>query len=308
MKKVTVMKTQEMRKLTLDQLANLSGERLDQLYLNYLEDAPSLELKNAMEYSLLNGGKRLRPQLIYAAGSAFNAPIEAMDTAAAAVELIHTYSLIHDDLPCMDDAAMRRGRPACHKAFGEGMAVLAGDALLTFAMQIIASHPAQLKADRRLQMMNILSRACGPFGMAAGQALDLTVMSDDSMSTRVLEDIYRLKTGALLTACIEMGWLASGDDGEQNLHAMHDFGRHLGLAFQIQDDILDIEMETSDLGKPKGQDQKHHKFTYPKLHGIDAAKEKVEKLYEDALLAINYLGEDARLLRELAGTMLRRKR
>lgn len=302
------MKTLEMRKLTFDQLAGLSGERLDQLYTGYLEQTPSLELKNAMEYSLLNGGKRLRPLLIYAAGSAFDAPLEAMDTAAAAVELIHTYSLIHDDLPCMDDAAMRRGRPACHKAFGEGMAVLAGDALLTLAMQIIANHPAPLKAERRLQMMNILSRACGPFGMAAGQALDLTVMSDDSISTRVLEDIYRLKTGALLSACVELGWLASRDDAEQNMNAMRDFGYHIGLAFQIQDDLLDIEAETGDIGKPKGQDQKHHKFTYPKLHGIEAAKEKVQRLYEAALLAINYLGEDARLLRELAGKMLQRKR
>ena len=261
-----------------------------------------------MEYSLLNGGKRLRPLLIYATGTVFNAAMENLDTAAAAVELIHTYSLIHDDLPCMDDAAMRRGRPACHKAFGEGMAVLAGDALHTFAMQIIASHPAPLKAERRLQMMKTLSHACGPFGMAAGQALDLTVMTDDSISTRVLEDIYRLKTGALLTACIEMGWLASGDEDDSNQKAMRLFGNHIGLAFQIQDDILDIEAESSDLGKPAGLDSANHKFTYPKLHGLEAAKQKVETLYEQALAAINYLGDDAQSLRELAKMMLRRKK
>jgi farnesyl diphosphate synthase len=302
------MKTMETNSISFEQLMSLSGERLDTLYTSYLENTPSLELKNAMEYSLLNGGKRLRPLLIYAAGSAFNAHIDSLDTAAAAVELIHTYSLIHDDLPCMDDAAMRRGRPACHKAFGEGMAVLAGDALHTFAMQIIASHNAPLKPERRLQMMSVLSRACGPFGMAAGQALDLTVMTDDSISTRVLEDIYRLKTGALLSACVEMGWLASADEDETNRKAMSDFGRHIGLAFQIQDDLLDIEDETDDLGKPKGQDSKNHKFTYPKLHGIEAARDKIAELYNGALQAINYLGDDAVLLRELAGKMLQRKK
>jgi len=302
------MKTIETRNLTLDQLVSLGAERLDQIYTGYLDNTPSLELKNAMEYSLLNGGKRLRPLLIYAAGSTFNAPMESLDTAAAAVELIHTYSLIHDDLPCMDDAAMRRGRPACHKAFGEGMAVLAGDALHTFAMQIMSHHPAPLKAERRLQMITLLSRACGPFGMAAGQALDLTVITDDSISTRVLEDIYRLKTGALLAACVEMGWIASSSADENDHQAMRDFGQHIGLAFQIQDDLLDIEAEASHLGKPMGQDSKNHKFTYPKLHGVEAARRKVELLYLEALQAINYLGEDARLLRELAGTMLRRKK
>jgi farnesyl diphosphate synthase len=299
------MKT-TMNELPFEELVTLSSERLDKLYTSYLDNTPSLELKNAMEYSLLNGGKRLRPLLIYATGSVFNAPLENLDTAAAAVELIHTYSLIHDDLPCMDDAAMRRGRPSCHKAFGEGMAVLAGDALHTFAMQIIASHPAPLKPERRLQMMSLLSQACGPFGMAAGQALDLTVMSDDSISTRVLEDIYRLKTGALLTACIELGWLASKDEDINNHKAMRDFGSHIGLAFQIQDDILDIEAESIDTGKPTGLDS--HKFTYPRLHGVDVAKQKVEKLYEEALQAINYLGQEAQTLRELAGRMLKRKK
>lgn len=298
--------TMEMRNLPLDELSQLTSERLDEIFKGYLDDTPSLELKNAMEYSLLNGGKRLRPLLVYTTGAVFNAPLESLDAAAAAVELIHTYSLIHDDLPCMDDAAMRRGRPACHKAFGEGMAVLAADALHTFAMQMISGHPAPLKPERRVQMMKILSQACGPFGMAAGQALDLTVMSDDSISTRVLEDIYRLKTGALLSASIEMGWLASKDDDETNQEAMRDFGDHIGLAFQIQDDLLDIEGE--DIGKPTGVDSKHQKFTYPKMHGVEASKQKVEKLYEQSLEAINYLGEDAKLLRDLAKVMLRRKR
>ncbi|HTM64322.1 MAG TPA: farnesyl diphosphate synthase [Gammaproteobacteria bacterium] len=301
------MKTMEIRNLSLDEIMNFTSERLNHVYKTYLDNTTSLELKNAMEYSLLNGGKRLRPLLVYATGAIFNAPLENLDVAAAAVELIHTYSLIHDDLPCMDDAAMRRGRPACHKKFGEGMAVLAGDALLTLSMQVIASHPAPLKADRRVQMMDVLSQASGPYGMAAGQALDLTVMTDDSISTRVLEDIYRLKTGKLLASCTELGWLASKDDDENNLDAMRDYGRHVGLAFQIQDDILDIEGEGEDTGKPKNIDSTNQKFTYPKMHGIKSAKERIEKLYNQALEAINFMNDDAQILRELAKKMLMRK-
>jgi farnesyl diphosphate synthase len=157
-------------------------------------------------------------------------------------------------------------------------------------------------------MMDVLSQASGPYGMAAGQALDLTVMTDDSISTRVLEDIYRLKTGKLLASCTELGWLASKDDDENNLDAMRDYGRHVGLAFQIQDDILDIEGEGEDTGKPKNIDSTNQKFTYPKMHGIKSAKERIEKLYNQALEAINFMNDDAQILRELAKKMLMRKR
>lgn len=302
------MKTSEMRELSVDELASLGSRRLETLYTSYLQHTPSLELRNAMEYSLLNGGKRLRPLLVYAAACTFNANIENADIPAAAVELIHTYSLIHDDLPCMDDADMRRGRPASHKEFGEGMAVLAGDALHTLSMQLISSHPAPLPAERRVQMMEVLSKACGPFGMAAGQALDLTVMSDDSISTRLMEDIYRLKTGALFSACLELGWLASKDDDDVNQQAMREFGDCIGLAFQIQDDILDMETSSAELGKTSGIDQRNNKFTYPRMHGLEHAREKVEKLYEQALQAINYLNQDAQILRELAKVMLVRRK
>ena len=190
-----------------------------------------------MEYTLFNGSKRLRPLLIYATGYTFGAPWECLDIPASTVELIHTYSLIHDDLPCMDNANLRRGKPTCHKVFGEGMAVLTGDALHTLAMQIIASHTAPLKPEKRLQMMKTLGKACGPFGMASGQAMDITLMNEETISGRLLEDIYRLKTGALFTACIELGWLASKDDDELNQEALIEFGNCIGLAFQIQDDI-----------------------------------------------------------------------
>jgi farnesyl diphosphate synthase len=261
-----------------------------------------------MEYTLMNGGKRIRPLLIYATGLIFEAPLENLDIPACSVELIHTYSLIHDDLPCMDDADLRRGKPSCHKEYGEGIAVLTGDALHTLAMQTIAGHPAPLKAERRLQMMKILSTACGPYGMAAGQALDITVMNDEGISPDLLIDIYRLKTGALFTACIELGRLASKDDDEMNKSALKDFGDRIGLAFQIQDDVLDVEASTEALGKQQGIDAKNKKVTYPKLVGINEAKHKVQLLYQQALEAINYMGHKAQLLRDVTSHMLLRNK
>jgi farnesyl diphosphate synthase len=297
-----------MTERTLDEFIQLFSTRLEKVFSQYLDDIPSFDLKDAMEYTLYNGGKRIRPLLIYATGCIFDAPWENLDIPACSVELIHTYSLIHDDLPCMDNADLRRGKPTCHKVYGEGMAVLTGDALHTLAMQIISSHHAPLKADKRVQMMKVLSNACGPFGMAAGQALDITIMNDETISTDLLYDIYRLKTGALLSACVELGRLSSNDDDEFNQHALKEFGDCIGLAFQIQDDILDVETETELLGKPQNIDLKNNKITYPRLHGLIQAKEKVQALYQEALEAINYLGHKAQLLRELAGFMLQRKR
>lgn len=293
---------------TLVQLTPLCTSRLKQFIHPYLQDIPSLDLKVAMEYTLQNGGKYLRPLLIYATGLIFNAPLENLDIPATSVELIHTYSLIHDDLPCMDNADLRRGKPACHKVYGDGMAVLTGDALHTLAMQIIATHPSPMKADRRLQMIHVLSRACGPYGMAAGQALDITVMNDKSLSEDLLINIYRLKTGALFTACLELGRLASTDTDEFNRKALQEFGDRVGLAFQIQDDLLDIESHSDVTGKPQGLDASNQKITYPKLVGAQKAKEKIQGLYEEALEAINYLGEQAQLLRDLTGHMLQRNR
>jgi geranylgeranyl pyrophosphate synthase len=293
--------------IPLKEFIESCSRRLKEFYPQYLQNIPSLDLKTAMEYSLLNGGKHLRPLLIYAAGSVFNAAPENLDVPAAAVELIHTYSLIHDDLPCMDNADLRRGKPTSHKMYGEGIAVLTGDALHTLAMQIMAHHPATLKPERRLQMINVLTASCGPYGMAAGQALDITMMNDAALSTDLVMDIYRLKTGALFSACIELGRLASKDNDEVNQRALKEFGDCIGLAFQIQDDILDVEASTEELGKPQGIDVKNKKDTYPHLVGLNVAKEKVEALYEQAFSAINYLGHQAQILRELATYMLQRK-
>jgi len=292
--------------LSPDELLAFCNTRLEKVFSQYLTDIPSLQLKAAMEYSLLNGGKRLRPLLIYATGYTFGAPWECLDIPAATVELIHTYSLIHDDLPCMDNADLRRGKPTCHKVFGDGMAVLTGDALHTLAMQIMASHPAPLKDEKRVRMMKILSKACGPFGMAGGQAMDITLMDDETISGRLLEDIYRLKTGALFTACIELGWLASKDDDEVNQQALKEFGDCIGLAFQIQDDILDIEGATATIGKPQGLDAKNNKATYPNIYGLAPAKDRVQALYLEALESINYLGKKAQLLRDLTKRILMR--
>lgn len=294
--------------MSLADLSSICPSRLNQIYSFYLNEIPSLELKTAMEYALMNGGKYIRPMLIYATGAIFNTPFENLDIPASSVELIHTYSLLHDDLPCMDNADLRRGKPSCHKVYGEGLAVLTGDALHTLAMQIIASHPSSLKMDKRLQMMTVLSKACGPFGMAAGQALDITLMNDEHIPNDLLINIYHLKTGALFTACLELGRLASDDDDEINQKALREFGHIIGLAFQIQDDILDMESTNADLGKPQGLDSQNKKITYPKMHGLMPAKEKVNSLYEEALETINYLGHKAQLLRELTGCLLQRNK
>lgn len=292
--------------ITLNELFDICSSRLKTICPVYLENIPSPDLKAAMEYNLLNGGKHLRPLLIYASGLIFNASLDNLDIPASSVELIHTYSLIHDDLPCMDNADLRRGKPTTHKIHGEGIAVLTGDALHTLAIQILANHPASLKPDRRLQMIQVLSQACGPYGMAAGQALDITVMNDNDLPHDLLVDIYRLKTGALFTACLELGRLASLDDNEINQKAFHQFGRAIGLAFQIQDDILDTASSTETMGKPQGIDIKNRKTTYPRLVGMIKAQEAVQSLYNEALEAINYLGQQAQVLRELTGYMLQR--
>lgn len=283
-------------------------QRLDALFASAISNCPALPLRESMHYALSNGGKRLRPRLVYAAGAVFNTPLENLDAPAAAIEMIHTYSLIHDDLPCMDNADTRRGKPACHKTFGEGMAVLAGDALQTLAIDTLLHTPCSLSPQQRLDMLAVLSQASGAAGMAAGQALDITVMSDGPISLPLLENIYHLKTGALLTACLKLGWIASADQQEANLIALTQFGDAIGLAFQIQDDILDIEAASETLGKPQGIDSINNKNTYPALLGLTAAKARVESLYEAALESINALGASAQGLRELAAEMLARKK
>lgn len=294
--------------LAVSELTALVNTRLNARFEEALRTVPAQTLRESMQYTLSKGGKRLRPLLVFAAGLAFNAPLDNLDAPAAAIEMIHTYSLIHDDLPCMDNADLRRGHPTCHKVFGEGMAVLAGDALQTLAIDTLLHHPCALTPERRLSMLAALSQASGACGMASGQALDLTVMSDGNLTLDLLEEIYRLKTGVLLTACLELGWLASNDTDETNRHAVIRFGTAIGLAFQIQDDVLDIESSTEALGKPQGIDHINKKNTYPSLVGIEKARERIEALFEEALMAIDHLGSAAQGLRQLASEVLTRKK
>lgn len=294
--------------LTLDALHALAEQRLNPLFQSLIQNIPALPLRESMNYALSHGGKRLRPLLVYATAPLFNTPLESLDGAAAAVEIIHTYSLIHDDLPSMDNADLRRGKPTCHKVFGEGMAVLTGDALQTLAIDALLNHSAPLSAESRLQMLASLSRASGAFGMASGQALDITLLSDPDLTLPLLEQIYRLKTGELLSVCLTLGWLASKDRDDAHHTALTEFSDAMGLAFQIQDDILDVEAESAATGKTQGIDNMNNKNTYPKLAGMNEAKLRVEALYEHAMEALNYFGPKAQLLRNLTNQLLFRKK
>lgn len=292
-------------KVSLDELLHIVPKRLENYWQPFISTVPSRELRTAMHYTCSNGGKRIRPLLTYATSNIFDNDWQQSDSAAAAIELMHTFSLIHDDLPCMDNADLRRGKASCHKKFNEAIAVLTGDALQSLAFQIISTDPS-LKPDRKIQMIHILAKATGPYGMTAGQALDITLLNDPKLPVDVLQDIYRLKTGQLIAASIELGRLSSTDDDERNQKALSAFGELIGLAFQLQDDILDMTTSTTTLGKNQNSDIVNNKFTLANKIGLVAAKQQVADLYKNALEAINYLGTSAQLLRELTAHLLLR--
>lgn len=296
---------QKLQALDLSELFELCSSSVTEICKHYLKAIPSLELKSAMEYSLLNNGKFLRPLLVFATGAIFNAATDNLAAAASAIEMIHTYSLIHDDLPAMDNADMRRGKPANHIVHGNALAILAGDALQTLAFQVLVEHPSTLKPHRKLQLVQLLAQSSGAYGMAGGQSLDITALDDETISEDLLLTIYRLKTGALFSASIESGWWCSEDEDDANLSALRHFADAIGLAFQIQDDVLDLEATSAQLGKTTNNDSS--KLTYPRLHGVERAKQKIETLYERGLDAINYLGTNAALLRAVTEKMLCRQ-
>jgi farnesyl diphosphate synthase len=261
---------------------------------------PPLELHRAMRYAVLGGGKRLRPLLVYAAGSAFAMAPEQLDAVAATVEIIHAYSLVHDDLPAMDDDALRRGRPTCHIVFGEAMAILAGDALQALAFEVLANDPLlKVDAATHLDMLRVLALACGSHGMAGGQAFDLAAVGQ-TLSAAELERMHVHKTGALIRASVRLGALAAGCSDEAVLAALDTYGHCIGLAFQIRDDLLDIEAATEQLGKTAGKDAAANKPTYPAILGIEATRAELARLTARALDAIAPLGEKARALDQLA--------
>ncbi len=264
-------------------------------------------LLNAMQYSLLLGGKRLRPFLVYSVGRALGAQMADLDGPAAAIECLHTYSLIHDDLPAMDDDDLRRGQPTCHKAFDEATAILAGDALQTLAFDILAHHPyQQVNSDRQLQMIRELARQSGYLGMCGGQAIDLA-HTNKTMTLAALEQMHQLKTGALIRCAVQFGWLCSPDQQPQHLQALLHYASAIGLAFQVQDDILDIEGDTATLGKPQGSDLEANKVTYPALLGLEPARKKAEELVAQAQQALHTLPYDTTELAALASYVIARK-
>ncbi|HEA14998.1 MAG TPA: (2E,6E)-farnesyl diphosphate synthase [Pseudoalteromonas prydzensis] len=262
-------------------------------------------IKLATHYSVLNGGKRLRPFLVYATGRMLGAKHQDLDVLAAAIECIHSYSLVHDDLPAMDDDDLRRGRPTCHIVYGEAHAILAGDALQTLAFDLIANHAFDVPAQQQLKMIATLAKASGIEGMVGGQALDIAA-TNTAVSLIELERIHQLKTGALLNCAISLGALCATDIDEHTLLQLKRFGDAIGLAFQVQDDILDIEGDTQVLGKPQGSDVAANKATYPAILGLAGAKQKAQHLLEQALHALAAINADTTELEHLAKYIVER--
>jgi len=289
-----------LRELTPELLA-LSARADDALAHALPDEAhPPVELHRAMRYAVLGGGKRLRPLLVYAAGRAFDAPLERLDAAACAVEIIHAYSLVHDDLPAMDDDDLRRGRPTCHVAFGEAMAILAGDALQALAFEVLANDPAMRNDPSiHVEMLRTLAIACGSHGMAGGQAFDLAAVGQ-RLDAAALERMHVHKTGALIRASVRLGALAAGCGDAGLLGRLERYGHAIGLAFQIRDDLLDIEADAEQLGKTPGKDAAANKPTYPAILGIAESRTQLAALTAEALDAIAPLGDSAALLDELA--------
>jgi farnesyl diphosphate synthase len=255
---------------------------------------PPQRLHEAMRYAVLGGGKRARALLAYAAGELTEADAGAVDHAAAAVELVHAYSLIHDDLPCMDDDVLRRGKPTCHVAFGEATALLAGDALQSFAFEVLADSPPH---DREAAL--ILAQAAGSRGMAGGQAIDLGCV-DKALDLSELERMHRLKTGALIRAAVRLGADCGQTMDADGNDALLRYASAIGLAFQVVDDVLDVEGTAQSLGKTAGKDAVQRKSTYVTLLGLAAARERIEALRVEAREALSPFGTRARRLEELA--------
>ncbi|RMF47956.1 MAG: polyprenyl synthetase family protein [Deltaproteobacteria bacterium] len=258
------------------------------------------ELHKAMRYSVFAGGKRIRPVLMIASCEAAGGAAEAVLPAACAMEMVHTYSLIHDDLPAMDDDDFRRGRPTSHKVFGEALAILAGDALLTEAFDLLTREEALpgVGAEVRLRLTHLLARAAGSRGMVAGQVVDMDSEGRD-IDFPTLEYIHTRKTGALILAAVQMGALIGGAPGG-TFEALTDYGRAAGLAFQIADDILDVVGDQELLGKDVGSDQERGKATYPALLGLEEARQRAREMRDRALAAVEPLGKKAEPLRDIA--------
>lgn len=264
-------------------------------------------LHQAMRYSVLGGGKRLRPMLVYATGLALDVALSSLDGPAAAVEFIHVYSLIHDDLPAMDDDDLRRGKPTCHRAFDEATAILAGDGLQALAFHVLASDPSiAVPAENRIAMIETLATASGSAGMVGGQAIDLESVGK-ALDLPSLENMHIRKTGALIRASVRLAALARVGLEPSRAEGLDHFAKCIGLAFQIQDDILDEESDTATLGKTQGKDRDHNKPNYPALLGLSGAKRKAQEMHQAALESLADFGAEAELLRRLSQFIIERR-
>jgi farnesyl diphosphate synthase len=273
-----------------------------------MANAQPPRLLEAMRYAVLGGGKRIRPLLVYAAGELSAAPAAALDLAASAVEMIHAYSLVHDDLPCMDDDVLRRGKPTVHVAYGEATAMLVGDGLQALAFACLAQTLAQgVPAAVVVAMVAELARAAGPAGMVGGQALDLAAVGQ-ALDRAALEAMHQAKTGAMLRAAVRLGWLAGPEaDGASIPAAIDRYANAVGLAFQVVDDILDVESDTATLGKTAGKDRAQDKPTFVSLLGLEAAHRLAQALRDEAQAALEPWGECSHPLRGLADRIILRR-
>jgi farnesyl diphosphate synthase len=268
-------------------------------------DAVPFKLHEAMRYTVLGGGKRVRPLLVFAAGALSGADARALERAAAAVEMIHAYSLVHDDMPCMDDDALRRGKPTVHVAYDEATALLVGDALQAQAF-LVLSEGETVPPARQVAMLRLLAHAAGSAGMCGGQAIDLDSVGI-ALTLEQLEQMHQLKTGALLRAAVVLGALAGGDLSGAELAALDTYSNAIGLAFQVVDDVLDATADSATLGKTAGKDAAANKPTYVSILGLDASRVLAEKLRNDAHEALAPFGDKAGRLRELADLIVQRK-
>lgn len=292
--------------MPLQQLIRDYQQRVDRALEQVMADTSAIatELHQAMHYSIFNGGKRVRPLLVYLTGTALDIPPEHQDAPACAVELIHCYSLVHDDMPAMDDDDLRRGQPTCHKQFSEATALLTGDALQTLAFATLSNNPA-LDAALLVPMIKELAQASGAAGMAGGQALDLSA-TGQALSLQQLKTMHEHKTGALIRASVQLGALCSADTTAAELAALDNYARCIGLSFQIKDDILDIEADTQTLGKQQGADISLNKATYPALLGLDGAKQMAQQCHQDALHSLSCFASQADPLRWLSEYIITR--
>jgi farnesyl diphosphate synthase len=283
-------------------------QRVNEALDNWLPPAEvnPIRLHQAMRYAVLAPGKRVRPILVYATAEALGIDLRKVDGAACAVEIIHAYSLIHDDLPAMDDDDLRRGRPTCHRQFDEATAILAGDALQALAFYIISHDPDMTDNPRaRLTMIENLAMFSGSRGMAGGQAIDLEAVGR-SLNIAELETMHIHKTGALIRTCIQLSALSVDTLSEDRFRALDSYAKCIGLSFQVQDDILDVTGDTATLGKTQGSDSARNKPTFPSIIGLAASQEKAQELHRQALQALSIFAEEADILRYISAWFVQR--